>query len=722
MLGHTAELGGAEIGMVNMARHLPADLRVLLLEDGPLVERVRATGRPVEVCDLNAALGPPRRTAGELRRHARALRELRRAILDRVERHRADVVLLNTLRVTRLVAACALPPRVRGVTMLRDGLGPPHFRRRDAVVDQVAVNTVSSAVVANSAWTRRRLVTRVLRSWCRPSSRPTCSRPRSRPAATRASCGCSCSGGWRTGRAAARPARARRLPDAPAAAGDRRRRGLVRRDRAGGEGAAVRPRAPGAARRCRRGTSTRSSTLIDRHDVLLHTSLLPEPFGQVVVQGMARGRVVVAADRGGPAEVISRARTACSTGWAPGRPHADPGAGRRRTARSWPRSGRTRPRRARRYHPERTAARLRAPSTGWPARRRRAGAIGILGPVRGLPDQLRLLLTGTPPRRIGFSPGPLTDLRRARHALGSALRTRPLRLCLLEHDTSTMYFAEPTAFWINQRSRVCWAGATSRRSGRPRVGVHPGPAHARGPGLARRAAAPGPARRPGAQPARRVRRLPRPDCFPRLAAAGVRVPRTEFGPADVGVTPVVYKAVGEQAARKELCRYDGPRPGFRAAVAHDSRGTDGRYRRYRAFVLGDLVLPEDVIVADHWNASLRHLVTVERNYALTEFERRQLLLINSTLGLDFSCVDYLRERDTGDTGVPRRQRLPDGRGRLAGRHAGGRPRPLARLRQLRPPPPAPARRSLRLAAGRRRHCCGSRRGRMTKVTTSRAVA
>ena len=125
------------------------------------------------------------------------------------------------------------------------------------------------------------------------------------------------------------------------------------------------------------------------------------------------------------------------------------------------------------------------------------------------------------------------------------------------------------------------------------------------------------------------------------------MPRTAFGPADLGVTAVVYKAVGEQAARKERCRYDGPRPGFRAAVAHDSRGPDGRYRRYRAFVLGDLVLPEDVLVADHWNASLRHLVTVERNYALTEFERAQLRLITATLGLDFACVDYLRERDGG---------------------------------------------------------------------------
>ena len=268
--------------------------------------------------------------------------------------------------------------------------------------------------------------------------------------------------------------------------------------------------------------------------------------------------------------------------------------------------------------------------------------------MRGLPDQLRWLLTGTPPSRIGFSPGPLTDLRKWRHAAGLAARSRPLRLCLLEHDTSTMFFAEPTAFWINQRSRVCWA----ERNGPPEQAdlvwvftQDPLDAEVRAwlDGQLRRV-------RPG------VRVLNPPavydayhedDCFSRLAAAGVCVPRTVFGPADLGVTEVVYKAVGEQAARKERCRYAGPRPGYKAAVAHDSRGPDGRYRRYRAFVLGDLVLPEDVLVADHWNASLRHLVTVERNYALTEFERAQLRLITATLGLDFACVDYLRERDGG---------------------------------------------------------------------------
>jgi len=268
--------------------------------------------------------------------------------------------------------------------------------------------------------------------------------------------------------------------------------------------------------------------------------------------------------------------------------------------------------------------------------------------VSGLPDHVRLLLTGTPPRRIGFSPGPLTDLRKARHAAGLALRTRPLRVSLLEHDTSTMYFAEPTAFWINQRSRVCWAQRNLAPERADLVWVFtqdPLTAEARAwlDAQLRRV-------RPGV----RVLNSPavydayhEPDCFSRLARAGVRVPRS-VGPADVGVTPVVYKAVGEQAARKERCVYDGPRPGFRASVAHDSRGADGRYRRYRAFVLGDLVLPEDVLVADHWNASLRHLVTVERNYAIPQAELRQLLLINATLGLDFSCVDYLRDRDTGE--------------------------------------------------------------------------
>ena len=40
-------------------------------------------------------------------------------------------------------------------------------------------------------------------------------------------------------------------------------------------------------------------------DLLVHCSVIPEPFGQVVVEGMVAGVPVIAADAGGPAEIIT---------------------------------------------------------------------------------------------------------------------------------------------------------------------------------------------------------------------------------------------------------------------------------------------------------------------------------------------------------------------------------------------------------------------------------
>ncbi len=46
-------------------------------------------------------------------------------------------------------------------------------------------------------------------------------------------------------------------------------------------------------------------------DVLVHASVIPEPFGQVVLEGMAAGLAVIAPDEGGPAEVIADGETGC---------------------------------------------------------------------------------------------------------------------------------------------------------------------------------------------------------------------------------------------------------------------------------------------------------------------------------------------------------------------------------------------------------------------------
>ena len=43
-------------------------------------------------------------------------------------------------------------------------------------------------------------------------------------------------------------------------------------------------------------------------DVVVHASLIPEPFGMTVIEGMAAGAAVVAANTGGPTETIDPAR------------------------------------------------------------------------------------------------------------------------------------------------------------------------------------------------------------------------------------------------------------------------------------------------------------------------------------------------------------------------------------------------------------------------------
>lgn len=53
------------------------------------------------------------------------------------------------------------------------------------------------------------------------------------------------------------------------------------------------------------GPRTDVPDIMNASDVVVHTSVIPEPFGLVVVEGMALGRAVVAAKTGGPAEIIT---------------------------------------------------------------------------------------------------------------------------------------------------------------------------------------------------------------------------------------------------------------------------------------------------------------------------------------------------------------------------------------------------------------------------------
>jgi glycosyltransferase involved in cell wall biosynthesis len=44
-------------------------------------------------------------------------------------------------------------------------------------------------------------------------------------------------------------------------------------------------------------------------DIIVHTSVAPEPFGRMVVEGMLSGRPVIASDAGGVREIVTDGRT-----------------------------------------------------------------------------------------------------------------------------------------------------------------------------------------------------------------------------------------------------------------------------------------------------------------------------------------------------------------------------------------------------------------------------
>jgi hypothetical protein len=269
-------------------------------------------------------------------------------------------------------------------------------------------------------------------------------------------------------------------------------------------------------------------------------------------------------------------------------------------------------------------------------------------PLHGPLRELAWLAGGTPPRWIGYGGGPLTAVRTARHRRAHARHERPVRLHLLELHTTALRFSNLVAWFVNERSRVCTASAGPDPAGAEVVWVS-----CQDP-LTPSVRARLDAVLAGLPPGTRVLNRPenydayhRDDAFPRLAAAGVRVPRHEFGPDDVGRTVVVHKEQGDQGSRKFTTRYDGPVPGYRAFEFEDGSGPDGLVRRYRAYLLGDTVWPEQVILTQGWNATLGSVVGVERAFDVTPHEADQVRLIATTLGLDAFAVDYLRRRSDG---------------------------------------------------------------------------
>jgi len=308
---HCARLSGGEIAMLRLARELSTvDAHVVVFEDGPLLAALGAAGITSEIIAM------PARTR-DLRRQQVGVRLPWRAAVDtvlqvvrlarRIRRLRPDVVHANSLKACIVAGIAARLARVPCVWHVRDRIDTDSLPRPAIAFVRALARRVPSAIVANSAST--------LASLRLPSvpSRVVIADPLPdeffvAPATARRDEPVIGMVGrlapWK-GQHVFLDAFARAFPSGGVRArivGDALFGEDEYRDSLHEQVARL-----GLDDRIEfRGFRTDVRAELGELDILVHASVQPEPFGQVVVEGMAAGLPVIATDAGGPAEIVDR--------------------------------------------------------------------------------------------------------------------------------------------------------------------------------------------------------------------------------------------------------------------------------------------------------------------------------------------------------------------------------------------------------------------------------
>ena len=312
-LDHTARMSGGEIALLRLLPHLSnTEPHVILAEDGPFADALTAQGISVEVMTMPARARSATRATMRLRRLSpaaavgSALYTVRLA--RRLRSLRPDLVHTNSLKAGiyggspherpefRKSGTCAigLPPTIPGPG--RRGGPIPHLQAALGLYRQFRGDVTDCR--DGSAGGRA--------SFRRAGDRSPGDESRRRVPMRRDGVR-----HRRTTRAMERPgclprAFARAFPDG------NQRAVIIGSALFGDEDAC---HAAGLAALARelcigdrvefRGHRDNVSAELARIDVLVHASTIPEPFGMVIVEGMASGLAVVASAEGGPLEIIT---------------------------------------------------------------------------------------------------------------------------------------------------------------------------------------------------------------------------------------------------------------------------------------------------------------------------------------------------------------------------------------------------------------------------------
>jgi glycosyltransferase involved in cell wall biosynthesis len=334
VLGHTAQLSGGELALL---REVPAltgvQIHVILAQDGPLVRLLERAGASVEVLPMGERtrdlrknrVRPARLPVVACAQSAFYVFRLAR----RLARLRPDLVHTNTLKAALYGGSAARIAHVPCVWHVRDRIAGDYLPTAAVRIVRAAAILLPDAIIVNSRATLETLpASASSRMQVVYDAVPAVASNRVRVSAVTPSpviLPRSQRTPWSSANATFRVAMVGRL--APWKGQDVFLRAFAKAFPTGEEVAVLVGAALfgendyerqlhelvgdlGIEERVEfRGFRIEVFDELARVDALVHASVIPEPFGQVVVEGMAAGLPVVAAMAGGPAEILVQGET-----------------------------------------------------------------------------------------------------------------------------------------------------------------------------------------------------------------------------------------------------------------------------------------------------------------------------------------------------------------------------------------------------------------------------
>jgi glycosyltransferase involved in cell wall biosynthesis len=311
VLDHSAVLSGGELAIARAIVGIgaAASVHTILGADGPLRHRLEAAGSTVEVLELDdRAAHVGRATVRPGRLDPRAVIATVRYVVGlsrRLRRLRPDVVHTNSLKSALYGGAAARLAGIPCVWHVRDRIATPYLPHSAVRLVRVAARVLPTVVVANSESTLRALDVDgcVVPSPLDPSISPGELFGRGEHDGLLRVTVLGRLAAWK-GQDLAIEAFADALGTSSATLR------IVGAPLFGEEefAASLRARAEslGVAGRVEfRGFVDDIASVLADTDVLVHSSRIPEPFGQVVIEAMGSGCAVLVPDEGGPAEVVT---------------------------------------------------------------------------------------------------------------------------------------------------------------------------------------------------------------------------------------------------------------------------------------------------------------------------------------------------------------------------------------------------------------------------------